>query len=168
MFNLVGVPLMAYGLTAVSSVAGPIGKIGAGLALQGLTSPAGSNRIATMLAGPKGATRPEAGGAGEGGLPELPGMGGLPGLPGMDGGGADPGTEAAGGGHAVAAGPILGIIDDVMVPAMRYLGPMISSLSPAAKAGAGIAAGAYGAYEYLKSTADFRGQPAPTPKSARQ
>ena len=87
-----------------------------------------------MLAGPKGATRPEAGGAGEGGLPELPGMGGLPGLPGMDGGGAAPGTEACwGSGHAAAAGPILGIIDDVMIPAMRYLGPMISSLSPAAK-----------------------------------
>ena len=166
MFNLVGVPLMAYGLTAVSSVAGPIGKIGAGLALQGLTSPAASNRIATILAGPKGATRPEPAGAGDPG--ELPGMEGMDGLPGMDSGGAGAGGKDAAGGHALAAGPIMGIMDDVMVPAMRYLGPMISSLSPATKAAAGIAAGAYGAYEFLKAGAPFRGQPAPEPKKSTQ
>jgi hypothetical protein len=157
---------MAYGLTAVSSVAGPIGKIGAGLALQGLTSPAASNRIATIVAGPKGATRPEPAGAGDPG--ELPGMEGMDGLPGMDSGGAGAGGKDAAGGHALAAGPIMGLIDDVMVPSMRYLGPMISSLSPATKAAAGIAAGAYGAYEFLKAGAPFRGQPAPEPKKSTQ
>jgi hypothetical protein len=166
MFNLIGVPLTAYGLTAISSIAGPIGKIAAGVALQTLTSPAASNRIATILTGFKGAERAD---ARTGKLPELPKLQGLPQLP-------KPGQPpkpapgaAAASGHAAAAGPLLGIMDDVMIPAMRYLGPMISSLSPATKIAAGIGAGAYGAYEFLKAGAPFRGQPAPPPpKSARQ
>jgi hypothetical protein len=165
LYNLVGVPLTASILTAASTVSGPIGKIVSGAALQWLTSPGAANWVARQLAGPKGATRPETGGPG-GGLSELSGLSGLEGLPGIDSGGAASGKAAAGGGHAVAAGPIMGLVDDVAVPAMRYLGPMISSLSPATKAAAGIAAGAYGAYEYLKSTAPFRGQPAPEPKRA--
>jgi len=170
LFNLVGVPLAAYGLSAVSAAAGPIGRIGAGILLQTVTSPGASNRVATFLAGPKGVTRPEPAGAGEPG--ELAGMSGMGGLPSMDSGagGAAPGKQSSGGsGLGAAAGPVLGLVDDVAIPSMRYLGPLISSLSPQVKTAAGIAAGAYGAYEYLKSTAPFRGQPAPEPKkSARQ
>jgi hypothetical protein len=159
MFNLVGVPLTAYGLTALSTVAGPIGKVATGIALQTLTSPAASNRIATMLAGRKGTElpKPETGGAG---LPDMPGMGGLPNMPGMDGGGAVD-KKAKPGGFAAAYGPVLGLIDDVAVPAFRYIGPMLGALSTPVKIGAAAAGGAYGAYKYLEKTAPFRNQPAP-------
>jgi hypothetical protein len=165
LYNLVGVPLAAYVLSSVSAAAGPIGRVLTGVALQTVTSPGASSRIATMLAGPKGATRPETGAAGDpGALPKMEGMGGLPG---MGKGGAPSGKGAAGGsGLGAAAGPILGLVDDVAIPAIRYLGPMINSLSPGTKIVAGIGAGAFGAYKYLQSTAPFRGQPAPKPKKA--
>jgi hypothetical protein len=157
-FNLVGVPLTASILTAVSTVSPLPGKLLAGAALQAGTSPGAANWVAQLLAGEKGATRRETGAADTGDLPGMEGMGGLPSL---EGGGA---KAAKGGGHAFAAGPVLGLVDDVAIPAMRYLGPMINSLSPATKITAGIGAGAYGAYEYLRATAPFRGQPAPQPK----
>jgi hypothetical protein len=94
-------------------------------------------------------------------------MEGMGGLPGMEEGGAPSGKGAAGGsGLGAAAGPILGLVDDVAIPAIRYLGPLINSLSPKTKIATGIGAGAFGVYEYLKSTAPFRGQPAPKPKKA--
>ena len=158
-------PLAAYGLSAVSAAAGPIGRIGAGIALQTVTSPGASNRVATFLAGPKGVTRPEPAGAGEGPARAAGDGSGWRGCPAWTAApGAAPANNPPGQRSRCAAGPVLGLVDDVAIPSMRYLGPLISSLSPQVKAAAGIAAGAYGAYEYLKSTADFRGQPAPPPE----
>jgi hypothetical protein len=167
LYNLVGVPLTAAILTAASTVSGPVGKVIGGAALQGLTSPGMSNWVAKTLVGPKGAERAD---AQKGGIKELSKMGGLAKPGGLSKLGEPPKAAAKTGeaGHAAAAGPIMGLVDDVAVPAMRYLGPMISSLSPTTKAAAGIAAGAYGAYEYLHATAPFRGQPAPEPKTHAQ
>ena len=163
-YNLIGVPLTALVLSYLSSL-GPVGRAGLALPLQWGTSPDAANRFATWWSGPKGQVRP---GGGGGGIPAPPGIPKLPGMPGMPklGGGGGGETEKKGGPSMWEMG--MGLADDLLVPASRYLGPVISQAPLPLKIGAGIAGAGYAAYKSWESNAPFRNNPNPPPKRASQ
>jgi hypothetical protein len=153
-WNLLGVPAAALGLTALGSSLGPVGRGLAGAAMQYVTSPAMAERFATVVAGQKGAERPE-----KGGFPKMPELStGLPKI------GEKPPEKKPGGGMSSLSG-LVPWLDDIAIPAIRYVGPLVGGLSTPVKVGLGAAAVGYGAYDFLRDTADFRGQPAPKKKA---
>jgi hypothetical protein len=164
--NLVGVPLVNYGLTALGQFGGLPGRLAASAAMQFGTSPYMVGKLTEKITGPKGATRAGAGSGEAGGLPDMPGMPELPGVGGADseGGGGGAGATAS---KSPIGGIPVGFLDDIALPVVRVLAPIASALPGPVKAvGAGLAA-AYGAKKLLEAGAPFRGQPAPEPKAAK-
>ena len=160
-YNLFGVPLMATGLTMAGNIGGPISKLVAGGLLQYGTSPgAAAGATEAIVGSPKGAKREKETADGLPKLPELPELPELPGLP-------QPGEGGIAGGGGGGLIP-WGLVDDFVVPAWRYGGPVVGGLPRTVK-GAAVAAGAlYGGSKYLEATEPFRGQPAPEPKKSAQ
>jgi hypothetical protein len=171
-FNLIGVPLAAYGLTALGTVGGPVTRVIAGAALQLGTSPHAANAAATYLAGgPKG-TKAAPPDTGEGGLKSLDDERKAAGFKSLDemakenadtgGGGRDGSGPGVGPG---GAGFGWGIADDIAVPAARYGAAPIAryaSSAPWPVKALGVAAGlGYAAHKAAQARAPFVDQPAP-------
>jgi hypothetical protein len=144
MFNLVGVPLAAVGLTMLGEAGGPLTRLASGAALQYGTSPAAAAYAASTVAGPKGTTLPK---EGESTLPDLSSL--LPELPSLDGGDAAPADSAG-------MNAPWGLVDDVAVPTWKYGQVAFQRLPGPVKVAAGLGALGYAGYDYLSKTAPYR------------
>jgi hypothetical protein len=149
MFNLIGVPAAAIGLTMMGGVGGPLAKLAAGGVLQLGTSPYAVGQYAETAAGgptgTKAAPQPK-----PGQLPSLPGLPALPDLPKLP----QPGETAATG----DSGATLpwGLLDDVAIPAWRYGQSVASKVPGPIKALAAAGALGYAVNDYFGKTAPYR------------
>jgi hypothetical protein len=167
-FNLIGVPISAYALTALGTVGGPVTSALSGAALQYATSPHAANVVSGLLAGgPKGTKAAPPAKEGLQGLEGLKPLGKLQTLEestkaALEGGGRDgsgPGVGPGGTGYG------WGLADDIAVPAARYgaaPATRFASALPWPVKALGVAAGlGYAAHKAAEARAPFVGQPAP-------
>jgi hypothetical protein len=163
-YNLIGVPGAAVALSALNNLVpgGPALRVATGGAMQYVTSPEFSGKVANWWAGWKGVTAD--GGSGKGGLPTLPKAGGgLPKLPKPGAGGSDSASSSSGVG--AAASP-LGLIDDIAIPLwQKVIAPVVNKVPTPLKALTLGAVVAGGLYHNWAENAPFRAQPKPEPKA---
>ncbi len=160
-YNLIGLPIATYGLTALGTVGGPLLRPAASIALQLGSSPGAANYAAELAAGgakgtkrapddsdkdPDTDTGPKDEDTLDADVTDA-----------ANRGGSGPGVGEGGTGFG------WGLADDVAVPTARYAAPWISRLPGPVKALGVAGAAAYAAKRAYDARAPFVGQEPPPP-----
>ena len=165
-FNLMGVPLMAYTANKLAAAGGPILSPAAMLALQYFSTRQTSEHFAEWITGYKGASagtgpvdevtgEPKGGsGATTKSAPELDEVTGEP------KGGAKESEAAPKGGQSLA-GSAVGILDDFIAPAWSAARPILGAIPTPLKAALLGTAAAVAAVRFIDAMAPYRAQPKP-------
>ncbi len=137
-WNMFAIPAITWGLTAVPG--GPIIGPLAGAGLQYLTSPRMADKFATTLAGPKGS-----------------GLGGAPPPEKDDADEEDENTTpTAEAGKSIGGGAPIGLLDDLIAPAVKYGAPAVNLLPRKLKFGLGLLAGGAAAKHVVDESAKWK------------